>query len=132
MEENNDIRIDKWLWAVRIFKTRSMATNACKSGKVVINEHSVKPSHIVKIGEEIRINHGPFGPISRTFKVTGLLEKRVAAKIAKDFVLETTPESEFDKLRALRESPFGFRDKGTGRPTKRDRRKIESLKKPGF
>jgi len=132
MEEKNGIRIDKWLWAVRVFKTRSMATNACRSGKVVIGANSVKPSHIVKIGEEIKISHGPFGPITRTFKVTGLLDKRLSAKIAKDYVQEITPESEFAKLKVLRESPFAFRVKGTGRPTKKDRRKIEKLKKYGI
>jgi ribosome-associated heat shock protein Hsp15 len=126
--EQNHVRIDKWLWAVRIFKTRSMATNACKSGKIVIAENPVKPSHIAKIGEEVKINGGPFGPITRTFIVKGLLEKRVSAKIAKDFVEETTPEEEFIKLKALREYPFALRERGTGRPTKKERRITEKLK----
>ena len=121
MEASDHIRIDKWLWAVRIFKTRSMATNACKSGKVAIDETAVKPSHMVKVGEEVKVNGGPFGPITRTFKVKGLLEKRVSAKIAKEFVEETTPEEEFAKLKALREFPFAAREKGTGRPTKKER-----------
>jgi ribosome-associated heat shock protein Hsp15 len=128
METANHPRIDKWLWAVRIFKTRSMASNACKGGKVVIGENSIKPSHMVKIGEEIKINGGPFGPITRTFQVKGLLEKRVSAKLAKEFVEETTPPEEFEKLKALKNSPLGFRERGTGRPTKKDRRKIEQLK----
>ena len=128
MESANPVRIDKWLWAVRIFKTRSMASSACKNGKVVIGETGVKPSHIVKIGEKIKINGGPFGPITRTFHVTALLEKRVSAKLAREFVEETTPAEEFEKLKALRNSPQGFRERGTGRPTKKDRRKIQQLK----
>jgi ribosome-associated heat shock protein Hsp15 len=128
MEPANPLRIDKWLWAVRIFKTRSMATNACKSGKVIINDSGVKPSHLVKIGEVIQIKGGHFGPITRTFHVKGLLEKRVSAAIAKEFVEETTPPEEFEKLKILRNSPLGYRERGSGRPTKRDRRKIEKLK----
>jgi ribosome-associated heat shock protein Hsp15 len=126
MEQDKSIRIDKWLWAVRIFKTRSMATNACKNSKVFINETSVKPSHTVKIGDVIEVKHPP---IIRTFKVIGLLEKRVSAKIAKDFVEEITPPEEFEKLKAIRNNPLALREKGTGRPTKRERRKIDSLRK---
>ncbi len=124
MEQEKSIRIDKWLWAVRIFKTRSMATNACKNNKVSINETSVKPSHTVKIGDVIEVKHPP---ITRTFKVIGLLEKRVSAKIAKDFVEEITPAEEFEKLKAIRNNPLALREKGTGRPTKRERRKIDRL-----
>jgi ribosome-associated heat shock protein Hsp15 len=126
MEPEKNVRIDKWLWAVRIFKTRSIATDACKKSKVFINDISVKPSHIVKIGEVIAVKQ-PF--ITRTFKVLGMLEKRVSAKLAKDFVEETTPVEEFDKLKAIRNNPLAFRERGSGRPTKKDRRKIERLKK---
>jgi ribosome-associated heat shock protein Hsp15 len=126
MEPEKNVRIDKWLWAVRILKTRSIATDACKKSKVFINDISVKPSHIVKIGEVIAVKQ-PF--ITRTFKVLGMLEKRVSAKLAKDFVEETTPIEEFEKLMAIRNDPLAFREKGSGRPTKKDRRKIERLKK---
>jgi ribosome-associated heat shock protein Hsp15 len=126
MEQDKSIRIDKWLWAVRIFKTRSMATNACKNSKVFIKETSVKASHTVKIGDVIKVIHPP---ITRTFKVIGLLEKRVSAKIANDFVEEITPAEEFEKLKAIRNNPLAFREKGTGRPTKRERRKIDRLRK---
>jgi len=125
MEPQKNIRIDKWLWAVRIFKTRSMAANACKNSKEFIKESSVKPSHIVKIGDVIEVKHLP---ITRTFKVIGLLEKRVSAKIAKDFVEEITPAEEFEKLKAIRNNPLAFREKGTGRPTKRERRKTDRLR----
>jgi len=126
MEQQKNIRIDKWLWAVRIFKTRSMAANACKNSKVFIKESSVKPSHIVKIGDVIEVKHLP---ITRTFKVIGLLEKRVSAKIAKDFVEEITPAEEFEKLKTIRNNPLAFREKGTGRPTKKERRKTDRLRK---
>lgn len=126
MEQEKSIRIDKWLWAVRIFKTRSMATNACKNSKVFIKETSVKPSHTVKIGDVIAVKHPQ---ITRTFKVIGLLEKRVSAKIARDFVEEITPVEEFEKLKTIRNNPLAFREKGTGRPTKRERRKIDQLRK---
>jgi ribosome-associated heat shock protein Hsp15 len=126
MEVKKNIRIDRWLWAVRIFKSRSMASSACKNSKVSINETSVKPSYSVKIGDVIEVKHPP---ITRIFKVIGLLEKRVSAKIAKDFVEEITPEEEFQKLKAIRNNPLAFREKGTGRPTKRDRRNIDRLRK---
>lgn len=125
MEEKESVRIDKWLWAVRVFKTRSLATNACKSGKILIKGNTAKASHVVKIGEIIEYK---FPPIVRTFKVTGLLHKRVSAKIAVDYVEELTPESEFEKLKAMRNDPLAFRPRGAGRPTKRERRDIDVLK----
>lgn len=124
-KNNEHIRIDKWLWAVRIFKTRNMAANACKKSKVLLNGSNVKPSHTVKIGDVIEVRHSI---ITRTFNVKGLLEKRVSAKIAVDYVEETTPPEEFKKLRVIRDNPFAFREKGTGRPTKKDRREITRLR----
>jgi ribosome-associated heat shock protein Hsp15 len=125
-ENNEHIRIDKWLWAVRIFKTRNMAANACKKSKVLLNGRNVKPSHSVKIGDVIEVRHSI---ITRTFNVNGLLEKRVSAKIAIDYVEETTPPEEFKKLRVIKDMPFALREKGAGRPTKKDRRQIRRLKK---
>jgi ribosome-associated heat shock protein Hsp15 len=124
-KNNEHIRIDKWLWAVRIFKTRNMAANACKKSKVLLNGRNVKPSHAVKIGDVIEVRHSI---ITRTFNVNGLLEKRVSAKIAVDYVEETTPPEEFRKLRIIKDTPFALREKGTGRPTKKDRREITRLK----
>lgn len=121
----NDVRLDKWLWAVRIFKTRSQATEACKSNKVLINDDPAKASHTVKIGETIGFKTSF---ITRTFLVTGLLEKRVSAKVALDFVTETTPPEAFEKMAAIKNNMVAVRDRGAGRPTKKDRRLIEKLK----
>lgn len=125
MTEAGEVRIDKWLWAVRIFKTRSMAAEACKKGKVSINGIEVKPSRTIKMGEVISVRHPP---IVRIFLVKGLLEKRVGARIAGDFVTELTAEGEFEKLRLSRSDFVGYREKGSGRPTKKERRSIEKLK----
>lgn len=124
-KNNEHIRIDKWLWAVRIFKTRNMAANACKKSKVLLNGRNVKPSHTVKIGDVIEVKGSI---ITRTFNVNGLLEKRVSAKIAVDYVEETTPPEEFKKLRVIKDTPFALRERGTGRPTKKDRRITNRLK----
>lgn len=126
MDENTKVRMDQWLTAVRIFKTRSQAADACKKGGISIAGVPAKPSQAVKMGDTVEVKAGP---IIRTYKVLGLLRKRVSAKLAVDYVEETTPAGEIDKLRALRQNPFGFREKGLGRPTKRDRRRIEYLKK---
>jgi ribosome-associated heat shock protein Hsp15 len=124
-EEKRNIRIDKWLWAVRLFKTRSQATEACKKSKVFVQGEPVKPSYTLKIGQSVELKT-PY--IIRTFTVKGLLEKRVSAKLAVNFVEETTPPEEFEKLKAIKNNPFAVRDRGTGRPTKRDRRIIQRLK----
>ncbi|HLP48616.1 MAG TPA: RNA-binding S4 domain-containing protein [Candidatus Kapabacteria bacterium] len=127
MDPKNDIkpRLDKWLWAVRVFKTRSMATEACKKGKIFLNGIAVKASHLVKPGEvfEFREPH-----ITRSFKVMGLLEKRVSAKVAVDYMLEITPPEEFKKLELSRLTMIAIRERGAGRPTKKERRDIEKLK----
>jgi ribosome-associated heat shock protein Hsp15 len=128
-KSNLNPRIDKWLWAVRIFKTRTMAANACKKGKVRVNGINVKPSHSVRIGEIIEVEQPP---ITRTYRVTGLIEKRVSASLAVDYVEETTPPQEIKRLRMMRgmtSTIVGVRDKGAGRPTKRERRAIDKLKK---
>ncbi len=124
MEEG--IRIDKWLWAVRVFKTRNQATIACRTGKVKIREIPVKPSHEVKPGELINLHIPPF---DRTYKVIGLLEKRVSAKLAVEYVEDLTPPEEYQKIRIMKEMNFEYRDRGLGRPTKRQRREIDLLKK---
>jgi ribosome-associated heat shock protein Hsp15 len=124
MEEG--VRIDKWLWAVRIFKTRNQSTLACKSGRVKIGDHKVKPSREVKTGEEISIS---LEAITKTVRVLGLIEHRVGAKLVMNYLEDLTPESEYLKLKSRKESGFGNRLRGTGRPTKRDRREIEILKK---
>jgi ribosome-associated heat shock protein Hsp15 len=124
MEEG--IRIDKWLWSVRIYKTRSQATDACRDGKVRILDHAVKASHCVKNDDIITIRISPF---TKTIKVVGLIERRVSAKLAESFVQDLTPKEEYQKLKLIRETNFEYRDRGTGRPTKKQRREIEDLKK---
>jgi ribosome-associated heat shock protein Hsp15 len=118
-------RIDKYLWSVRIFKTRSMATDACKKGRVKIDGQTVKPSRILKTGEEIEIRKPP---VSYTYKVTGFPKSRVSAKLVPDFTKNLTPPEELEKLK-MQDDFFIRRDKGTGRPTKKERRIIDKLKK---
>lgn len=119
-----DLRIDKYLWAVRIFKTRNIAAEECKKSHVIINDIAVKPSRTVKEGETILIK---FSPLIRSFRIDGLIERRVSAVLAKNYITEITPESEFEKLK-LAHNNFVQRDKGSGRPTKKERRLIDNLK----
>ncbi len=120
------VRIDKWLWAVRLFKTRSQATDACKSGKIRIDGHIVKPSREVKPGDEISISQQAF---TKNVKVLGILDNRVGAPLVPDYMKDLTPEEEYARIKMMRQLNFEFRDPGTGRPTKRHRREIEVLKK---
>jgi ribosome-associated heat shock protein Hsp15 len=124
MEEG--VRIDKWLRAVRIFKTRSQSTIACKSGKVKVNESNVKPSHEVRTGEIISVN---LSLLQKKVKVTGLLTNRVSAKLVENYMEDLTPHEEYEKLKIRCEVGFEYRQRGIGRPTKKERREIEVLKK---
>lgn len=126
MEHENNLRIDKWLWAVRIFKTRSQAAEACKKGKVLIDDVQVKPSRVIKVGEIVHVKRLP---VIFQFKVLGLLGKRQAASIVVDYVEDITPEEEKLKLDIQRYEGYELRDRGVGRPTKRERRLIDVLKK---
>ncbi len=120
------VRIDKWLWAVRLFKTRSLSTDACRSGRVKVLGQPVKPSHETRTGEVITVSQGP---VTRTVRVIDTACNRVGAKLVPERMEDLTPESEYQKLRQGPEAGFGFRNPGTGRPTKRDRREIEYLKR---
>jgi len=124
--ELSSTRIDKWLWAVRLFKTRSQATDACKKHKVLVNGEPVKASYSVKLNDMIQLKTSPL--LTRSFTVLGLIEKRVSAKLAAEHVIETTPPEEFEKLAAVKNNPFALRDRGLGRPTKKDRRDIQRLR----
>jgi ribosome-associated heat shock protein Hsp15 len=119
------IRIDKWLWAVRIYKTRSLASDACRSGRVKLLDHAIKPSHEVKTGEVFSVS---ISPIVKTVKVVELTGNRVSAKLVAGFLEDLTPDSEYLKLKRTNSTSFELRERGTGRPTKRDRREIEFLK----
>ena len=125
MVQASKFRIDKWLWAVRIFKTRAISTDACNSGKVKIEGKSIKPSRAVKLNDTISVQKGI---IKFIYEVTGLIEKRVSAKIASKNVNDLTSEEEKFKMKAASAQPVATRDKGIGRPTKKDRRDIDKLK----
>ncbi len=120
----NLVRIDKWLWAVRFFKTRSSATEACKKGRVMIGGVQVKPSRMVKAGDIIKIRKPP---VTYTYKVLQLSEKRMGAKLVSDFVLDITPESELEILEIQKNMSWFKRDPGTGRPTKKERRDLDNF-----
>lgn len=119
-----EVRIDKYLWAIRVFKTRTDATDACKGGKVKVNDTDAKPSRNVKVNDIISIRKGV---VTYTYRVVDLLEKRVGAKIVEQYAENLTPQSELDKLNAPVETFFLKRDRGTGRPTKKERRDMEKL-----
>lgn len=122
MEE--PVRIDKWLWAVRLFKTRTLATEECKKGRVTIDGISVKPSRIPKTGDIIKIRKNP---VIYSYKVVGITGKRIGAKLVHEFVVDITPPEEL-KILEIRQQMHSFeRDRGTGRPTKKDRRDIDRL-----
>jgi ribosome-associated heat shock protein Hsp15 len=124
MPEKEKLRIDKYLWAIRLFKTRTMATEACKAGKVKLDGQNIKPSHEVKIGELYQVSKG----IERkVIKVTGLLENRADAKTVINFYEDKTPIEETYGFKTMFQAPVLRRDRGAGRPTKRDRREIDDL-----
>lgn len=124
MAEKEKLRIDKYLWAIRIFKTRTLAADACKAGRVKLENQNIKPSHEVKIGETYQISKG----IDRkVLKVIGLLENRVEAKKAIEFYEDITPHEQTQAFKSMFHAPVLIRDRGTGRPTKRDRREIDNL-----
>ncbi len=120
------VRIDKWLWAVRLFKTRSQATDACRGGKVKIEGHNVKPSRDVNIDDVIEIQ---LGAIKKTVKVLQIIKNRVAAKLVPELAEDQTPAEEYERLDMQRQLNHERRDHGIGRPTKKDRRDIDKLKK---
>lgn len=119
-----EVRIDRFLWAVRIFKTRSIASEACKKSKVLINGKSVKPAKNVNVGDEIDVRKDS---IIRTYKVLALLKNRVGAKLVDGYICETTTQEELDKLVMIRHNINGYRSTGTGRPTKKDRRELDGF-----
>jgi ribosome-associated heat shock protein Hsp15 len=124
MPEKEKLRIDKYLWAIRVFKTRTLASDACKAGRVKLESQNIKPSHEVKVGETYQVSKGIE---RRVLKVTGLLENRVDAKTAVDFYSDITPVEQTQAFKSAFHAPLLKRDRGTGRPTKKDRREIDGL-----
>ncbi|MDB5012201.1 MAG: RNA-binding domain protein [Daejeonella sp.] len=129
MAESEKLRIDKYLWSIRAFKTRSLATDACKAGRVKFNGQNLKPSHIVKIGEIYTVQKGSE---KKVVKVIGLLERRVDAKTAVTFYEDLTPIEETYAYKSVFNISNLNRDRGTGRPTKKDRRDIDDLQDGWF
>lgn len=125
--KESKVRVDKWLWAIRFYKTRSLATEACASGKVKIDNDSIKPSRLIKCDEIIHIKKDH---INYTIKVLELIEKRVGAPIAAKAYEDLTPEEEKSKFSGKLPSAFmgPLRDRGTGRPTKKERRDLDDFK----
>jgi len=125
----SEVRIDKWLWAVRIFKTRSMAAEACKKGKVLIGGVQVKPSRNVKVGDVIGIKRNP---VLFSFKVLALSENRMNAKLVADYMENVTTPDQLEMMEIARIAAQNNRERGTGRPTKKDRRDIDEFFEPVF
>ena len=119
-----EVLVDKWLWAVRVFKTRSIATDACKKGRISIAGVTVKPSRVIRVGEVITV-HKP--PIEYSFRVIQLLGSRVGAKRVAEFMENVTPREQYELLELQRVSGFVDRAKGLGRPTKKDRRDLDQF-----
>ena len=125
MPEKEKLRIDKYLWAIRLFKTRTLATEACKAGRIKLDGQNIKPSHEVKIGEIYQVSKG----IERkVIKVIGLLENRMDAKTVVSFYIDETPIEQTQGYKSMFQAPVLKRDRGAGRPTKRDRREIDDMK----
>ncbi len=125
MAGEGSVRIDKWLWSVRIYKTRSMASDACKAGKVRMDGMVAKASREVKEGDEIEIN---LSPLVKKVRVKTLLKNRVGAKLVPDYMEDLTPQEDYDRVALVQKANAEWRDRGTGRPTKKDRRQIDDLK----
>ena len=119
-----EARVDKWLWAVRIFKTRSIATDACKKGRVAVGGTVVKPSRMIHVGDIVSVRKPP---IEYSFRVIQLLGSRVGAKRVEEFMQNVTPREQYELLELQRVSGFVDRAKGLGRPTKKDRRDLDQF-----
>ncbi|MBQ9583620.1 MAG: RNA-binding S4 domain-containing protein [Bacteroidales bacterium] len=117
-------RLDKYLWSIRVFKTRSDATDACRGGKVTVNGQDAKPSREVKAGDMVQVRKGP---VLYSYKVLQPIDRRQGAALVGQYAQNLTPESELNKLHAPHESFFVVRDRGAGRPTKKERREMDTL-----
>ncbi len=124
-----EVRIDKWLWAMRVFKTRTIATDACKKGRVMMGGAPVKPSRPIKEGDVIEVRKPP---ITYTFRVKATTQNRLGAKLVPDYLENITPQSQYDLLEMTKISGFVDRRKGMGRPTKRDSREMSRFKEDSY
>ena len=126
---SNEARIDKWLWAARIYKTRSMAAEACKNGRVTLQGRRLKPSHAVKEGDIVEVRKPP---VTYRFRIKQTIEHRVGAKLLPEILENITPPEQYELLEMSRISGFIDRAKGTGRPTKKERRDLDQFTTPVF
>ncbi|MDR0863339.1 MAG: RNA-binding S4 domain-containing protein [Candidatus Symbiothrix sp.] len=125
----NEVRIDKWMWATRIFKTRTIALEACKKNRVVVNGVDVKPSRMVKVGDIIQVRKPP---VTYSFKVLDLTVNRVGAKLVPNYLENMTPPEQYEILELQKINGFIDRAHGTGRPTKKERRDLDNFSEPTF
>lgn len=126
---SDQARIDKWLWAVRIYKTRSIAAEACKKGHISIGDRTVKPAHMVRVGDVVLVKKSP---ITYSFRVLKAAENRVGAKLVPELMENITPQEQYEILEMSKISGFIDRQRGTGRPTKKERREIDSFIDNGY
>ncbi len=123
----SEARVDKWLWAARIYKTRSLAADACKNGRITVNGTNVKPSHMVKVGETVSVRKSP---VTYSFRILQAIEQRVGAKLLPQVYENVTPPDQYELLEMARISGFVDRARGTGRPTKKERRSLDAFIDP--
>ena len=124
-----EVRIDKWLWAVRLFKTRSLAADACKKGKVIVHNIQIKPSRNIRIGDIVCIKRAP---VLFSFKVLALSENRMNAKLVAGFMENVTTPDQLELIEMAKLAGHMGRDRGAGRPTKKDRRELEDFSEPTY
>lgn len=124
-----EARIDKWLWAARIYKTRTIAAAACKKGQISLNGNQLKPSRMIKVGDVISVKKPP---VTYSFLVKQTIEKRVGAKLIPEVLENVTPPEQYELLEMNRISGFIDRARGTGRPTKKERRSLDEFTAPEF
>ena len=126
---NDEARLDKWLWAARVFKTRTIAATACKNGRVMVNDVLVKPSRMVKAGDTVSVRKPP---VTYSFRILSPIEQRVGAKLLPGIYENVTPPDQYELLEMNRISGFVDRARGTGRPTKKDRRAMDAFVGPSL
>ncbi len=124
-----EVRIDKWMWAVRIFKTRTISTDACKKGRVTVGNTVVKPSRMIKVGDIVCVRKPP---VTYSFRVVALTENRLGAKLVPEYMENITPKSQLDLLEVVKISGFVDRRKGLGRPTKREGRELSRFTEEAY
>ena len=124
-----EVRIDKWLWATRIFKTRTIASDACKKGRVTIKGQNVKPSHGIRVGQVVEVRKPP---VTYSFEVLGLIENRVGAKLVPNYLKNVTSRDQLELLEMVKISGFVNRQKGLGRPTKKEGRELAQFTETAF